>query len=260
MTTKSYQDHRFSVSQVSLMSQLYDSGLTVDEVIAGFKQIQDITNTIPATPKITIDKRQNGHFIIDQNSYHDLSQQNYASIAPPSPFFGLQGNSTMFYTRPIFPQKTTMNHREIKVRRRGRPRKHANFTVTEEDRINFSPQVVALMETDILDVWAKITWFMKRHNIKIKEVCNATGGVMYYSYLANWLKRRPHTNDKRRVAALYKWYAEEVEKREGVGHQVAEKVGVEFDQSGCGQVDGVSIDPVVVEISSEDSAHFSSFE
>ena len=260
MTTKSYQDHRFSVSQVSLMSQLYDSGLTVDEVIAGFKQIQDITNTIPATPKITIDKSQNSHFIIDQNSYHDLSQQNYASIAPPSPFFG---NSTMFYTRPIFPQKTTMNHRgvaESKARRRGRPRKHVNFTVTEEDRINFSPQVVALMETDVLDVWAKITWFMKRHNIKIKEVCNATGGVMYYSYLANWLKRRPHTNDKRRVAALYKWYAEEIEKREGVRHQVAEKFGVEFDQSGGRQVDSVSIDPVVVEISSENSAHFSSFE
>ena len=41
MSTKTYKDFKFTVNQVKLMSQLYDSGLTADEVIAGFKQIQD---------------------------------------------------------------------------------------------------------------------------------------------------------------------------------------------------------------------------
>ena len=39
---KTYKDFKFTVNQVKLMSQLYDSGLTADEVIAGFKQIQDM--------------------------------------------------------------------------------------------------------------------------------------------------------------------------------------------------------------------------
>ena len=244
------------MSQVSLMSQLYDSGLTANDVIAGFKQIQDISNTLPGSPKITVDKNQIGHFISHQSSYRDQSQQNYSLAKPPNSFFDLEGDTSMFYTRPIYTQKTTIKQRGVsttKVRRRGRRKKHVNFIVTEEDHLNFSPQVVALMETDILEVWAKISSFMKRHSIKIKEVCDATGGVMYYSYLANWLKRRPHTNDKRRVASLYKWYAEEVEKRDGAGHRV-----FEFGHIGGGQVD-IS-DPVVVEISSEDSAHLSGLE
>ena len=39
---KTYKDFKFTVNQVKLMSQLYDSGLTADEVIAGFKQIYDM--------------------------------------------------------------------------------------------------------------------------------------------------------------------------------------------------------------------------
>ena len=39
---KTYKDFKFTVNQVKFMSQLYDSGLTADEVVAGFKQIQNI--------------------------------------------------------------------------------------------------------------------------------------------------------------------------------------------------------------------------
>ena len=48
---KTYKEFKFTVNQVKLMSQLYNSGLTADEVIAGFKQIQDMGGK--SKPKIT---------------------------------------------------------------------------------------------------------------------------------------------------------------------------------------------------------------
>ena len=83
--------------------------------------------------------------------------------------------------------------------------------MTEEDRINFSPEVILLMETDLQEVWRKITTFMKSTDIKIMEISTTSNGILDHSDVSNWLEK-PHYFDKQKVAALYKWYTEEVQK------------------------------------------------
>ena len=186
MADKSYKDYKFSVEQVNLMSQLYDSGMTADDVIAGFKQIQDAGN--PKTPKTPspVNNRQN-----DDSSFN--SPQSCHNLAQDS---NMDGDSFIIKT----PSSS----------KRGRPKK-VDFNVTDEDRINFSPDVILLMETDLQEVLEKITTLMKSNKFKIKEICDASDGILNYSWLNKWLQK-PSTFNKQKVAALYKWYTEEVQK------------------------------------------------
>jgi len=213
------------------MSQLYESGLTADEVVAGFKQIQDVGGkSVPANSpqRSTNENSQNGFSSpqpnnTSQNSNHSFnspqsgfnSQQDFYLFKTPT---SVDSSSTpsMVFSPPSYtqPQGGTPLGEAKSSKARGRPKKPiSNFVVNEEDRVTFSPQVVALMEEDTVEVWGKITLLMKRKGLKIKKIVEHSNGVLSYSYLANWLKR-PHTNDKKKVALVYKWYVDEVGKGE----------------------------------------------
>ena len=85
MSTRTYKDFKFTVHQVHLMRQLYDSGMTVDEVLAGFKQIRDmIGKSAPAAspPGSTNENGQNVFSYTQGNSHSQNSNQ--SGFLPPS--------------------------------------------------------------------------------------------------------------------------------------------------------------------------------
>ena len=272
MASKPYKDYRFSVKQVNLMSQLYDSGMTADDVIAGFKQIQDVGNPTPPKTPSPVNKHDNSSFNSPQ-SYHNLTQdsEGVSFIFKTPSSSEHNGAPSMVFTPPVYTQPQPQplgeitkrrgsgrSEADVRARGRGRPkRSKVDFNVTDEDRINFSPDVVLLMETDLLEVWGKITAFMKSNNIKIKEICEASDGILYYSYVSNWLKK-PQTFDKQKVTALYKWYTEAVQKKvspESISLMI-ENTPVVME-SADDPVDTKS-DDVVMEDSSNDSSPLSS--
>jgi len=243
MSTKTYKDFKFTVNQVKLMSQLYDSGLTADEVIAGFKQIHDMGGKSASPQEPTNENSQNGLSSTqpNNNSQNGHNQNSFSSPQPnnnnqsfgtPQRAFNSQqdfsflfktptsvnssSTPSMVFTPPSYtqPQGETPQGVAKSGKSRGRPKKPiSNFVITEDDRVNFSPQVVALMEEGTVEVWGKINLLMKTKGLRIKNIVERGNGALSYSYVANWLKR-PHTNDKNKVALVYSWYAEESVKGE----------------------------------------------
>ena len=88
MSTRTYKDFKFTVHQVHLMRQLYDSGMTVDEVLAGFKQIRDVEGkSVPAAspPGSTNESSQNVFGYSQGNSHSQNSNHSDQSgFLPPN--------------------------------------------------------------------------------------------------------------------------------------------------------------------------------
>ena len=128
MASKPYKDYRFSVKQVNLMSQLYNSGMTADDVIAGFKQIQDVGNPTPPKTPSPINKHNDSSFNSPQ-SYHNLTQD--SSVDGVSFIFKTPSSSehngapSMVFTPPVYTQPQPQPLGEI-TKRRGSGRSEAD--------------------------------------------------------------------------------------------------------------------------------------
>ena len=252
MSPKHFNDFKFTVEQVQLMTQLYESGLTADEVVAGFKQIQDFKSKFgPVTsPQGSTNEHcqsgfstqpnnnqsTNHSFVSPQSGFssqpNNKSQSsNHSFVSPQSGFLSQDSQQDVSYQTKtptsvktssapsLVSSSTSSTHPQgetpqDKTKRGRRKKPISSVVVTDEDRDFFSPRVVELMEADVVAVWVKITSLMEKKKLQIKDISDSVKGAMSYQYLKRWFNY-PNMNDKKKVGLLYEWYVEEAGKEEG---------------------------------------------
>jgi len=226
MTDKCYKSYKFSVKQVHLMGQLIETGITESEVLAGFKQIQDMNNKSPSQSSkffSSVKTNSNNAMLFSTPSYNKFSASPSSTASTP----GRRSQRTSVLnsiklTEKKFDNSWSKSGRRGRKRRgspllaiagrRGKPGTlHSNFEVTDEDRNLYCTEVIDLMTRSVSEVAREISIFMKKYSYKIRQIVDANHGNLYYAYCTNWFKR-PHTSQKRRICGIYQWYVAALKK------------------------------------------------
>ena len=85
MSSNTYKDYKFTVEQVELMTKLYDSGLTANGVVSGFRQIKDFESKFGSatSPQGSINENRLSSFSSSQTNNTNQSSS-HSFVSPKS--------------------------------------------------------------------------------------------------------------------------------------------------------------------------------